>query len=210
MSENGQARHATVLDDVARRVAGVYAEALLNAAEKKGQADEVLAELEALVGDLFRRDPHLEAFFSSTAVGRARKEQTIRDAFDGRASELLVNFLLVLNSHNRLELLRPAADAYRELYDRRRNRVPVLVRSAVPLTDEQQQRLREQVRAAADRPAEPVLQTRVDPELIGGLVVQVGDYLYDASVRRRLDAIRNEILERSSHEIQSGRDRFSD
>ena len=55
---------------------------------------------------------------------------------------------------------------------------------------------------------EPVLHTRVDPDLLGGLVVRVGDWLYDASVRTRLADIRDQVIQRSSHEIQSGRDRF--
>jgi F-type H+-transporting ATPase subunit delta len=55
---------------------------------------------------------------------------------------------------------------------------------------------------------EPDLIETVDPDLLGGLVVQVGDLLYDASVRTQLDHIRNQLTERSSHEIQAGRDRF--
>ena len=55
---------------------------------------------------------------------------------------------------------------------------------------------------------EPVLETRIDPDLIGGLVVRIGDWLYDGSVRNKLEIIRDQIIERSSHEIQSGRDRF--
>jgi F-type H+-transporting ATPase subunit delta len=48
----------------------------------------------------------------------------------------------------------------------------------------------------------------VDPSLLGGLVVRTGDYVYDASVRTRLETIRKQLIERSSHEIQTGRDRF--
>ena len=56
---------------------------------------------------------------------------------------------------------------------------------------------------------EPILESAVDPDLLGGLVVQVGDWLYDASVRTQLETLRNQLITRSSHEIQSGRDRFS-
>ena len=54
-----------------------------------------------------------------------------------------------------------------------------------------------------------MLATKIDPDLLGGLVVRVGDWLYDASVRTQLETIRNQIIARSSHEIQSGRNRFS-
>ncbi|HEY2909710.1 MAG TPA: F0F1 ATP synthase subunit delta, partial [Gemmataceae bacterium] len=55
----------------------------------------------------------------------------------------------------------------------------------------------------------PILVVRVEPELIGGLIVHVGDKLHDTSVRTRLRNIRNQLLARGSHEIQSGRNRFS-
>ena len=55
---------------------------------------------------------------------------------------------------------------------------------------------------------EPVLDVQVDPELLGGLVVRVADWQFDGSVRSRLQNLRNQLIENSSHEIQSGRDRF--
>jgi F-type H+-transporting ATPase subunit delta len=189
------------------RVAEIYAEALLNAADKRGQTAEVLEDLNGLVGEVFRGDPYLEAFLGSRAVGRDRKAQIIRKAFDGRANPLFVHFLLVLNDHDRLDALRDVAAAAKELHEKRTGKVRVSVRSAVPLPDDQQERLRQEIRAAFGR--EPVLEVRVEPDLLGGLVVQVGDWQYDASVRTRLETIRNQLIERSTHEIQSGRDRFS-
>jgi F-type H+-transporting ATPase subunit delta len=205
---NAQPRHETVLDDTTRRIARVYAQALLDAATQRQQAAEVLDELNALVHDVLDRDPALEAFLTSPAVGRDRKEKVIKDAFGGRADEVFVNFLLVLNRHDRLEVIRAVAQEYRELYDERAGRLPVEVESAVPLASDQEERLRHELRARfKDR--EPVLTTRVNPDLLGGLVVRVGDWVYDASVRNRLALIRNQLIERSSHEIQRGGDRFS-
>jgi F-type H+-transporting ATPase subunit delta len=57
---------------------------------------------------------------------------------------------------------------------------------------------------------EPILDLQVDPQLLGGLVVKIGDWLYDGSVRARLQAFRDHLIARSSHEIQSGRNRFGD
>jgi F-type H+-transporting ATPase subunit delta len=201
-------RHETALDDATRHVARVYAEALLNAAAKAGRDGEMLQELEALVGDVFARDPGLEVFLASPAVTRHQKADVLRKALGGRADELLLNFLLVLNEHDRLGALRAVAAVYRELYDERSGRIKVNVTSAVPLSDEQQDRLRHRLREQFHR--EPVLQTRLDPDLLGGLVVQVGDWVWDASVRTQLAEIRDQIIERSTHAIQSGRNRFSD
>ncbi len=207
MSENGeQLKEPAVTDVGAEKIARVYAEALLNEAQKQGQEQEILEELRALINEVFRNHPELEEFLIHGAIGRENKEQVIQSSFGGRASELLVNLLLVLNEHDRLALLRECAFQYSELLDERRGRVRVQVRSAVALTAEQEQRLRGELQQAFR--VEPVLEPEVDPELLGGLVVRVGDWVYDASVRTRLENLRNEIIESSSHEIQSGRNRF--
>lgn len=90
-----------------QRIARVYAEALYDAAEAKGQAQDVFDELTALIDDVFRQDAALEMYFSSGVVSRDHKKGLIDKTFAGRSSETLTNFLLVLNQHDRLDLLRP-------------------------------------------------------------------------------------------------------
>jgi F-type H+-transporting ATPase subunit delta len=200
-------RHQTVLDSTGQRVAKVYAEALLRTAAQRGEGAELRDELQALVGDVFRREPALEVFLTNPAIGRDRKAALIKQTFEGRCSDLLLDFLNVLNNHDRLDVLRGSADVYRDLVDRSENRMQVRVRTAVPLADDQRERLTGQLRETFGK--EPVLHASVEPELLGGLVVQVDDWVYDASVRTRLDILRKQLVERSSHAIQSGRDRFS-
>jgi F-type H+-transporting ATPase subunit delta len=198
---------AELLTDVgAQRVARVYAEALYRAALQQNQTREVLEELDSLVRDVFPALPDLEHFLASGAISRERKPQVIRDTLGRQASPLFLNFLLVLNDHERLGLVRPILVEYRELYNRRTGHIRVLVRSAVPLPEDQQQRLRQELHALYHR--EPILDIRIQPDLLGGLVLQVGDWVYDGSVRSRLNNLRNQLIERSSYEIQHGRDRF--
>jgi F-type H+-transporting ATPase subunit delta len=208
MSGNGEQDFEYHADVSAQRVARVYAEALLNTAEKRGEADAVLEQLDSLVGDVFRADPQFEAFLASGAIGRDKKAGVLRAVFEHRASELFFNFLMVVNHHDRLELLRPILATYRALRDRRARRMRVKVRSAQPLPEDQRNRLHQELHDTFH--LEPVLDVEVDPDLLGGMVVRVGDWVYDASVRSQLETIRNQIIERSSHEIQSGRNRFSD
>jgi F-type H+-transporting ATPase subunit delta len=206
MATNGQPELEVTVDVGAQRIARTYAEALLNAAQKQNRADEVLDELDSLVNDLFRKDPYLETFLSSSAVGRDKKKGMIELVFGTRASAAFTNFLLVLNNHDRLGLLRAILIEAREIHEDRTGKVRVQVHSAVPLADDQRERLLKQLRDSLKR--EPVLHAQVDPSLLGGIVVRVGDWVYDASVRTRLDILRNQLVERSSHEIQSRRDRF--
>src|SRR5256885_127805 len=119
------ARQRTVLDVGAQRVGRVYAEALLNAADKRNAAAEILEELDAIVEDVFRGEPDLEAFLASNAIGRDRKKEVIEKTFAGRADDVFVNFLLVLNEHERLDMLRAIHAAYRDLYDQRSGRLRV-------------------------------------------------------------------------------------
>ena len=121
-----QARHDTVLDDTLRRAASVYAEALYNAAAAKNQEGEVLEELNALQALTFGGDPQMAVLIGSTALSRDRRKAILR-AFEGRAHELLVNFLYVLNEHDRLDVLRGAIIAYQDLFDQRTGRLRVVV-----------------------------------------------------------------------------------
>jgi F-type H+-transporting ATPase subunit delta len=205
--ENGERHFHPASDVSALRIAHVYAEALLGAAARHGQAEAVRDELDSLVDDVFRTDPRVESFLATPAVSQKAKQAILESVFGHRAGELFTNFLLVLNSHGRLELLRHIRTAYRELLDRRANRVRVEVRSAVPLPDDQRRRLEQEVREAFH--VEPVLEERVEPDLLGGLTVRVGDWQYDGTLRTRLQTIRNQVLARSSYEIQRRRDRFS-
>jgi F-type H+-transporting ATPase subunit delta len=195
-------------DVSAQRVARVYAEALLDEAQEHGLADEIAEQLDQLLSEVARRDPVMASFFLGGVVGREARANTLRSAFAGRVSDIFLNFLLVLNDHERLELLRPIAQNYRDLLEQQAGKVRVQVRTAVPLPDDQRERLLGELREVTRR--EPILEPTVDPDLLGGLVVQVGDWLYDASVKTRLETLRNELVERSCHAIQVGRNSFSD
>jgi ATP synthase F1 delta subunit len=194
-------------DVSAQRIARVYAEALYRSAEERGQVAEIVEEMSSLIDDVFGADPTLEMNLPVGTVGRDRKTAILQKTFAGRSSELLLNFLIVLSNHDRLPLLRAIRHALTELHEERSGQVPVDVRSSAPLTEPQLERIRNEVRESFGR--EPLLRTAVDPDLIGGLTVQVGDWLFDATVRTQLDTFRNQLIERSSHAIQSGRDRFS-
>ncbi len=194
-------------DVSAQRIARVYAEALYDVAKPKGEARDALDELNALIDDVFRQDAGLELYLSSGAVGRNHKTDLLKKTFVGRTSETFSNFLLVLNHHDRLDLLRPIQREYKELFEERTGLILVEVRSAKPLSEQQVERLRNELRESFHR--EPVLAMKEDAALIGGLTVKVGDWLYDASLRTELETLRNQLIESSSHAIQSGRDRFS-
>ena len=195
---NVEVKHETVLDagTTQSRLARVYAESLLVAAAKQSPeaADAVGAELEAFVKAL-HASGGAAAFLVSPAVGKKKKAAALAPALEGHASNLLRGLVGVLAVNNRLGLLRSVSQAVRQLLDERAGRVRVKVTAAVALTDAQKAELKTNLKDILGN-QEPVLDVRVDPDLLGGLVVQVGDSVIDTSVRSRLQSIRSLLLAR--------------
>jgi F-type H+-transporting ATPase subunit delta len=189
--------------EVARR----YAEALIDAAQQEGSVDPVLDELAEIQRDVLQALPRFAQLLASSRVSAPKKDRVLVDVFEKRASSFVLRFLRVLNRHQRLDLLDYVLREARSIWDRRNRRIPVQVRSARPLQEDQLKELRD--RLAQLTGATPLLQVSTDPDLIGGLVVQVGDNRYDASVKNRLAQIRQRLIEGKTHEIQSRRDQFS-
>jgi len=202
------ARHAAENEpDIGiEHVANVYGQALLDTAEKAGRVDAVLVEFDSLVGDVLEKFPKFESLLGSALISHEEKEGILDRTFGGRASPLLVNFLKVVSRHGRLDCLRAIHRRTRELHDRMRGRVPVTVSTATEVDSDMANRISERLRGLLD--GEPKLEQVVDPDLIGGLVVQVGDTVYDGSIATQLKNTRQQMIDRSVHEIQSRRDRF--
>jgi F-type H+-transporting ATPase subunit delta len=206
MTENDKPDLSFASDVSALRIARVYAEALYAAAEKAGQIDEVLQQLDSLIDDVYRQQPQLETLFSSAAVGVQRRREAIDKAFSHRCSEVFLSFLQVLNTHDRLDLIRAIRHSAHEIDDEKKRRLRVQVQTAVPLPDNIRQALTERIRVAYEM--EPILDARIVPEILGGMKIRIGDVQVDGTVRNYLNEMKAYILERSSHEIQSRRDRI--
>jgi F-type H+-transporting ATPase subunit delta len=199
MATENPAHHPTVLEATGARarLARIYAEALLAAASRDGQAETVGDELAVLVRDVLGGHPKIGEFFASRALSRKAKTPILQAAFASGTSDLVRHFVGVLNQNGRLDLLRAVSAAYQSLRDETAGRVRVRVTSAVPLSDAQTGELKQTL---ADRlKAEPILDTRTDPDLLGGLVVRVGDRVYDTSVRTRLHNLRNHLMASGTH-----------
>jgi len=189
-------------------IADVYGQALLGAAENAGRTEELLQEFELLVTGVLQRFPRLEAILVSALIRHEEKAGILDRVLGGRFSPLMINFLKVVSRHGRLDCLRAIHRQTRLLYDQLRGRVHVQLTTATPLGDAVASRIAASFRSLLG--GEPVLRRLTDPELIGGAVLRVGDTVYDASIANQLHLIRQKMIDRSAHEIQSRRDRFRD
>lgn len=187
-------QHENVMDatGAAARIGRVYAEALMTQAREANEVDSVGDELTSIVGDVLPSSPEAEAFLVSTAVNRKVKEPMIASAFGNATSDLMQRFLGVLNDNNRLGLLRAINATYQKLREQSHGRTRVKVVSAIDLNEQQTEQLKSTLKQSLK--VEPVLEMRTDPEILGGLIVQVGDRVYDSSVRTRLNSLRTHLM----------------
>jgi F-type H+-transporting ATPase subunit delta len=189
------------------RAAIVYAQALIGAAEHAKATETVVQEFDSLVDDVLERLPKLDAVLASAFVEEEAKEAMLNKAFANRASPVLLSFLKIVARHGRLDMLRLIHLAVHEEYNKARQRVRVMVSTASPLDQAAEARIAEAIKKRLQ--LEPIIEQDVKPELIGGIVLRVGDRVFDGSVATQLQRLREKMLNRSVHEIQCRRDRFS-
>ncbi len=189
----------TVFDEESVQIARTYAEAIVNVAAKTGEVESIVGELEEIEDDILRPHPQFAALLASPSVPAPEKDRILAQLFEGRAQPNVIRLLSVLNAHGRLGLIAPVAREARALWDKRQNRRPVTVKTATELDEGQKAALGDRVAAMIG--ATPMLRYTVDPSLIGGLVVQDGDDLYDASIKTKLERMRRSLIEGKAREM---------
>ncbi len=205
-SSTAKPAKSTAINVGAQKVAAVYAKALLGASETAGQTDAVVDELNTFIAAGLDAFPKLEAVLGSILISHDEKSKLLDRVFGSRLSPLLLDFLKVVARHGRLDILRNVAVEVSKLYDELRGRIRVQVRTATVLADGPARNLAASLHKFLG--GQPKLDSAVDPELIGGIVLRVGDTVFDGSLARQLDQVREHMITRSVHEIQSRRDRF--
>jgi F-type H+-transporting ATPase subunit delta len=205
-AEDARAAAALEADVSVEHIADVYAGALLNVTESAGQTAVVVEEFDSLVADVLDCFPKYEAVLNSALVLPEEKESLLDKTLGGRASKTLIHFLKVVAHHGRLDCLRAIHRQLHVGFDKLRNRIPVRLTTAVPVDPAAVQEIINSLRAKIG--GEPVLEQKVDPNLIGGAVLRIGDVIHDGSIANQLKKLRQQINDRSAHEIQSRRDRF--
>jgi F-type H+-transporting ATPase subunit delta len=189
-------------DERSLAAARVYGQSLLELAERS-RVTQALGEELLDLGRLIDRDAELRTFFASPLIDAETRRAMIEKTFRGRASELLVDGLQVLNRHGRIGLLDIVVEAYRTGLQASQGHVDVHVQSAVALSDGQRQDLAAAVKAADGRV--PDLIETVDPNMLGGLVVRIGDRKIDTSVAKDLKTVRAQLADRAAREILADR-----
>jgi F-type H+-transporting ATPase subunit delta len=171
----------------------MYARALYEAARDEGRVDVVRDELLQLATAL-ETTPELEAFLSNPQLDPPAKASVLDEVTTG-ADPIVRNFVRVVASKGRAGQLRPIAEEFASIVDREQGRLAVELTTAYDLDDAETEAIVRHVEQASGRTVEATRS--VDPDLIGGLILQAGSLRVDASVRGRLDRLRRELVTRT-------------
>ena len=170
-------------------IARVYAKALFDVAKEKDTLDDIHEQL-GQFADALEENREMQVFFFSPYFSSAEKRDGIAKAISGAEPEL-VNFLELLAEKHRMPVIHAIRRAFDELYAEERKRLAVTVTSAVELDRKVVKKVGEEIQRQTGREIE--LDAVVDPDVLGGLVLRVGNRVLDASVRSKLERLRKEI-----------------
>lgn len=172
-------------------IARVYSDALFEVAQERGELDSVHEQLGA-VSDAIATNRDLQIFFFSPYFSSAEKRDGISRLITGGNAEL-VNFLELLAEKHRMPALFRVRKRFDELWARENRRLTVTVTSAVALDPSVVEEIGAEIERKTGQTIE--LNSEVDQKIIGGLVLQVGNMVLDASIHNRLEKLRKEVAQ---------------
>jgi ATP synthase F1 delta subunit len=170
-------------------IASVYARSLFEVAMDQDKLDRVHDELGEFA-DALNESRELQVFLFSPYFSTKEKSEGLRKAISG-ADETFVNFLELLNEKHRMPVVFRVRDEFDKLWEEENRLLPVTVTSAVELPKSTVKQIGDRIAEQTDRKVD--LSSKVDPDILGGIVVRVGNSVLDASIRNRLENFRKQV-----------------
>ena len=199
-------KHENVMDVTVEQLARVYAKAFMGIAGKSSNMEALVEELKSIVTDVLDRFPKLEEVLKSSLVSPEQKEALLDRIFSKSASTNVTNFLKVLSRHGRLELVRPISRQAEKLFTEMSGVADVDIRIAAHMDDDIRKVIETRVEKAIGM--KPRCHVTIDPNLIAGIIVRVGDRVFDGSYRTHLENARRAMIDRATDQIETRPDRF--
>jgi F-type H+-transporting ATPase subunit delta len=166
-----------------------YGQAAFDVATEHGLMDQWETDF-AMISDVLK-DPGTMEYFQSPAVRRSSKEETLARMLPNENQVLLRNLLLLLLERRRFNQVHDVAAVFQELVLAQRGIAVARVVTAIELTEEEQQLVKNRLSEILGKQVE--ILTQVNPEILGGIVAQIGDDLFDGSVRTQLDTLKRRL-----------------
>ncbi|WP_425398810.1 ATP synthase F1 subunit delta [Aeoliella sp.] len=197
----------TVLDIDQEQLARIYAKAFLSATASMDR-DALVEELESLVADVLDKFPDFDFNLTSNFLSHEEREELIDKVFGPRASASVVNLLKTLSKNGRPGMVRSVVRTVRKMYGEMHGRHEVRVYAPQELSADLQAGLEQALQARLGVMAD--FHFHIKPDLIGGMVVQVGDTVFDGSVRTTLERARRKMVMQAVEAIETRPESFFD
>ncbi len=183
------------------RIADVYAEALFDLAQEQQRVVELHAELDELL-KLWNAEPDFAKFMSSPALETDARSRGLEKMFRGKLDDTVLNTLLVMNEHGRAALVPALHRRFVLRKEDAANEIEVKITSACELSAKQKAEAIQVAVEASNR--KPVVEYRVDPDILGGLILQVGELRLDNSLRRHISVLSEDLFDRADRGLEVG------
>jgi ATP synthase F1 delta subunit len=175
-------------------LAQVYGRSLFQVAKEQGKLD-VLREQLAQLADALDHNHELAVFFFSPYFSTAEKQGALGRLLDG-ADPAFVNFLELLIENHRMPVIFRIRQEYERMWEEENRMLPVEITSAIALDEQTTESLGKTIGERAGRKV--TLAARVDPDILGGIIIRVGNSILDASIRNRLEQLRRHVAQGTS------------
>jgi F-type H+-transporting ATPase subunit delta len=172
------------------RTALRYARAILNLAKDSGLESEVKADMQCISGTISESED-LQTMLKSPIIKAADKKNVLNAIFTDKVNTISLGLFNLLEENKRMVILQPIASQYRIIYDHLKNRDIAKVTTAVPLTKELEDKILKKVIELTGNKTS--IENTVDPAIIGGFILRVGDMQYDASISNNFNELRKEF-----------------
>lgn len=172
------------------QVASRYAKSLIDLAGEQSSVEEVKGDI-VLFLETCRANPELQAILKNPIISLDKKANILDGLFSGKVHEMILSFFKIVIRKGRAEILFATAKEFVSQYNVLKNIVKATVTSASPLSQENIRQIEEVVKASTQ--GEVILTTIVDPKLIGGFILKVGDKQFDTSISSKLNKLRKEF-----------------
>lgn len=172
--------------------AGIYGKSLYDLAAEENLTEEILPQMEAVKG-LFDENPDYIRLLQEPSIHKAERLSLLDEAFGGSLHPYLLNFLKILLEKDLLRQYSACLRRYRDLYNKDHGITDAVVTSAVALSDEQVQKLKARLESMSGKKV--IMHQKINPDILGGLKVEIDGKELDGTVKGRLSDIRRKVNE---------------
>lgn len=198
-------KQQTVFDSDQQQVGEAYANALIGFSQKNGVTESLLQQLRGFV-DVLGGVPKLNAMLQSPGIGAAEKMSLLEKAVGGKLDGNLLNFLKIVLSKGRFDCVPVILQSAERIFDELSGRVKASVTTAEPIDASVRQRIESSLSERLGKQIQ--LDAIVDADVVGGMVIRIGDTVYDGSVKNQLNQVRTRAIKSASDAIRSSLDKF--